>query len=170
RRCLEKQPERRFQTAYDLSYALEALGASSGARLENVGASSVRNREWLAWLVAVALLLGMLGFAWAYFTHQPTTNDARVMKVSILLPGKSSLNQIAVAPDGGHLAFTAATGGKVQLWVRQLDSTEARALADTQGASHPFWSPDSRFIGFFADGQLKKIEGAGGPVQMLCEV
>jgi len=55
-----------------------------------------------------------------------------------------------MSPDGRHLAFTAATGGKLQLWVRALDSTEARAIAGTHGARLPFWSPDSRFIGFFA--------------------
>src|SRR5262249_11035429 len=72
RRCLEKKPERRFQTASDLGFALEALSTSSGARLGNVGASSERKRERLAWLVAVlAFALGMLGFAWAYFTRQP---------------------------------------------------------------------------------------------------
>jgi eukaryotic-like serine/threonine-protein kinase len=93
-----------------------------------------------------------------------------VMKFSILPPENSSFGQIAVSPDGHHLAFTAATGGKVQLWVRPLDSTDARALAGTQGALLPFWSPDSRFIGFFADDRLKKVELTGGPVQSLCEV
>src|SRR5262245_48784553 len=92
------------------------------------------------------------------------------MKFSILPPEKSSFGQIAVSPDGRHLAFTAATGGKLQLWVRPLDSTEARELNGTQGAIFPFWSPDSRFIGFFADSRLKKIEITGGPVQTLCEV
>jgi serine/threonine protein kinase/Tol biopolymer transport system component len=165
RRCLEKKPERRFQTASDLGFALEALSTSSDARLEKVGTSSIRKPERLAWLVA--LLLGMLGFAWAYFTRQPMTNDARVMKFSILPPEKSSFIHIAVAPDGRLLAFTAANGGKVQLWVRPLDSTEARPLAGTQGATLPFWSPDSRYIAFFADGRLKKIEATGGPVQTL---
>ncbi|HKQ73646.1 MAG TPA: winged helix-turn-helix domain-containing protein [Blastocatellia bacterium] len=124
----------------------------------------------LAWITAAALLLGMLGFAWAYFTRQPITEDVRVMKSSLLPPEKSSFGQIAVSPDGRYLAFTAATGGNVQLWVRALDSTEARPLAGTQDAMLPFWSPDNRFIGFFADGRLKKIEGAGGPVQTLYEV
>jgi len=91
------------------------------------------------------------------------------MKSSILPPENSSFDHIAVSPDGRHLAFTAATGGKVQLWVRALDSSEARVLAGTQGAALPFWSPDSRFIGFFADGRLKKIEFTGGPIQPLCE-
>jgi Tol biopolymer transport system component len=112
----------------------------------------------------------MLGFAWAYFTRQLMNNDARMMKFSILPPEKSSFGQIAVSPDGRHLAFTAATGGNVQLWVRALDSTDARPLAGTQGASLPFWSPDSRFIGFFADDRLKKIEVSGGPVQTLYEM
>src|SRR5262245_46511792 len=129
RRCLEKKLERRFDTARDLGYALEVLSTSSGARLETPATKSyLFGQARLAWIVAAALLLGMLGFAWAYFTRQPAA-DARLMKFSILPPEKSSFDQIAVSPDGRHLAFTAATGGNVQLWVRALDSTEARALA-----------------------------------------
>src|SRR5262245_1484297 len=183
-RCLEKKPEQRFQSASDLCFALEALSAPSGSRpesqldtraaapvvAESVVASSLRIRERLAWLATVAFLLVMLGSVWAYFTRHPVTNDARLMRFSILPPEKSSFGQIAVSPDGRHLAFTAATGGKLQLWVRPLDSTEARELARTQGAIFPFSSPDSTFIGFFPDSRLKKIEVTGGPVQALCEV
>ncbi len=171
RRCLEKQPERRFHSAHDLGYALEALSASSGARMEAAVVVPARlfGQARLAWIVAAVLLLGMLGFAWAYFARHPMNNDARVMKFSILPPEKSSFGQIAVSPDGRYLAFTAATGGNVRLWALALDSTEARALDGTQGASLPFWSPDSRFIAFFAEGRLKKIEFTGGPVQTLCE-
>src|SRR5262249_24692526 len=171
RRCLEKKPERRFQTASDLGFALEALGAPSGARLEmaSVVPSRLFDQARLAWIVAAALLLGMLGLTWAYFTRQPTP-DARVTKLFLPPPEKSSFEQIAVSPDGRLLAFTAATCGNVQLWVRALDSSEARALSGTQSAEFPFWSPDSRFIAFFADGRLKKIEVTGGPVQTLCYV
>ncbi len=171
RRCLEKQPERRFHSAHDLGYALEALSASSGARLEVAGASPspLFGQARLAWVVAGVVSLVALALAWAYFTRQPTS-DAPMMKFSILPPEKSSFGQIAVSPDGRYLAFTEATGGNVQLWVRPLDSTEAKPLAGTTGATFPFWSQDSRFIGFFADSKLKKIEGAGGPVQTLCEV
>ncbi|MGH9846755.1 MAG: protein kinase domain-containing protein, partial [Blastocatellia bacterium] len=182
RRCLEKQPERRFHSAHDLGFALEALSTSSGSRpesqldtataapaVETSRATPLRagREKWWMGVAALALLMAV-GFAWAYFTRQPAT-DVRVFKTSILPPEKSSFGQIAVSPDGRHLAFTAATGGLVQLWVRALDSTEARALAGTQGASFPFWSPDGRFIGFFADRRLKKIEFTGGPVQTLCE-
>jgi hypothetical protein len=179
RRCLEKQPERRFQSASDLGFALEALSTSSGSRLEtqaawsaateNADAASVSKREWLVWLLAATLLLVTLGFAWTYFTRQSITNDARVMRFPILPPEKSSFEQIAVSPDGRQLAFTAATGGKVQLWLHEFDSNEAKVLPGTQGARGPFWSPDSRFIGFFVDGRLKKIEVTGGTVQPLCE-
>src|SRR5262245_17957054 len=181
RRCLEKKPERRFQTASDLGFALESLSTPSGARpdspLDTATASSLmsesrRNLRWLgqarqAWIMALALLVGMLGFAWAYFTRRPVVNDVREMKYFILPPDRSSFVGAAVSPDGRHLAFTAATGGKVQLWVQALNSTEARALPGTQGAREPFWSPDSRFIGFFADSRLKKIEVTSGLVQPL---
>jgi len=175
RRCLEKKPERRFQSVSDLGFALEALSSSGGAGFQTAHAGKTLAlpgswRERISWIAAGALLLSTLAFAWAYFSRQPVTNDVRVMKSSILPPEKSSFGQIAVSPDGRHLAFTAATGGNVQLWVRPLDSTEARTLPGTQGAIFPFWSPDSRFIGFFADGRLKKIEVTGGPVQTLCDV
>src|SRR5262245_23256445 len=171
RRCLEKRPERRFQTASDLGFALEELSALSGARLEAavVGPARLFGQARLAWAVAAALLLGMLGLTWAYFTRQPTA-DALEMKSSILPPEKTSFDQVAVSPDGRRLAFTAATGGKVQLWVRAFNSAEVKPLAGTEGASFPFWSPDSRFIGFFVPGKLKKIEVSGGLPVTLCDV
>src|SRR5262245_60594462 len=106
-RCLEKRPAQRFQSAGDLGFALRALSTSAGSRpesqlgtqgaapavMENVGASSVRKRERLAWLATATLLLGILGFMWARFTRQPTTNDAHAMKFSILPPEKSSFGQ-----------------------------------------------------------------------------
>jgi serine/threonine protein kinase len=171
RRCLEKQPERRFQTAYDLGFALESLSTSSGARLETPSASPSRlfGQARLAWIVAALFLLVATGAIWAYFARQPAS-DARVFKTSILPPEKSSFSHLAVSPDGNWLAFTAATGGKVQLWVRALASSEAKPFEGTEGASYPFWSPDSRFIGFFAGGKLKKVEVSGGLPATLCDV
>ncbi len=177
RRCLEKKPERRFQTASDLGFALEALTTPSGTRMETAAAlPAVTERAGkpqlfgnarLAWLVAAALLLGL---AWVYFTRQPLTHEARMMKFAITPPENASFDNIALSPDGRWLAFTAATGGKVQLWVRALDATEAKALPGTEGARFPFWSPDSHWIGFFAATKLKKIEVSGGPPQTLRDV
>jgi eukaryotic-like serine/threonine-protein kinase len=122
----------------------------------------------LAWLVAAVLLLATLGLTWGYVARKPAA-DARVMRFSILPPEKASFGNIAVSPDGKWLAFTAATGGKVQLWVRGIETLEGRALPGTAGARFPFWSPNSRSIGFFADGRLKKIEASSGLGQTLCE-
>ena len=177
RRCLEKKPDQRFHSAHDLGYALEALSISSGAQLQTQAALPIQDEARprlmgsprLAWAIAAALLLVTLGVIWAYVTS-PRSADARVMKFSILPPEKSSFGQIAVSPDGRHLAFTAMTGGKLQLWVRALDVVDAKPLTGTQNALFPFWSPDSRSIGFFADGWLKKTDVTGGPVQTLCEV
>ncbi len=175
RRCLEKKPERRFQTASDLGFALETLStlSSSGAnRTEAAQVSAAYRSGWRersAWLTAAVFILATLGFAWAYLTRRPENADARVMKFSITPPENASFNNIALSPDGRWLAFTAATGGKVQLWVRALDATEAKALPGTEGARYPFWSPDNRWIGFFAVNKVKKIEVSGGPPQTLCD-
>ena len=80
------------------------------------------------------------------------------------------MSPLAVSPDGHRIAIVAmGADGKSQLWVRSLDTLAAQALAGTEGAFQPFWSPDSRFIGFFAGGKLKKIEVSGGPPITLCD-
>lgn len=177
KRCLEKKPEHRFHSAHDLAFALDALSTPSGSRLEGDAASAAgkigpvshrRGREkW--WIVGTALAaLVAVGVSWAYLTRGPA-EDGRLMRFSILPPENSSFGQIALSPDGRYLAFNAVGGGMMQLWVRTLDTTEAKLLPGTQDAAFPFWSPDSRFIGFFAGGALKKIEATGGPVQTLCQ-
>ena len=78
---------------------------------------------------------------------------------------------MAISPDGRRLAFVGNWQNQHTLWVRALDNDSAQMLAGTAGVSDaagPFWSPDSRFIGFFADGKLKKIDVSGGPAQILC--
>jgi eukaryotic-like serine/threonine-protein kinase len=182
RRCLEKKPERRFQSTSDLCFAIESLSTPSGSRTDAAADLPVTTQQTdksrlpgdaqLAWIaagiLAVALAAAIILFAVLYF-RQPRATEARVMRSFILPPEKTSFGQLALSPDGKWLAFTATTGGKVQLWVRALDSLESRVLPGTAGAQFPFWSPDSRSIGFFADARLKKIEASGGPAQTLCE-
>src|SRR5712691_7293476 len=94
-----------------------------------------------------------------------------VLRLSILPPENASFDSFAVSPDGRKLAFTAALSGKPLLWVRALDSLEAKPLAGTDFASSPFWSPDSRSIGFFAvPNKLKTIEIGGGPARDIADV
>lgn len=100
-------------------------------------------------------------------------SPALPVRASISVPPKAIIPPsgfFAISPDGRRLAFSAApAGGQLQLWVRPLDSFTAQALAGTERATYPFWSPDSRDVGFFADGKLKKIDPSGGPAQTICD-
>ncbi|MCA1629555.1 MAG: protein kinase, partial [Acidobacteria bacterium] len=179
--CLEKSPGQRFQSAWDVAFALEALSGLSSSR---TGAAALpltsgwtKNRERVAWAVAGILLLGLLAalpFAIAHLRRAPV--EERVLRLSLLPPENASMSRIvpamALSPDGRRLAFIATFEGRELLWVRSLDSHSAQALPGTEGASGaspPFWSPDGRFIGFFGGGKLKKIEASGGPPQSLCD-
>jgi eukaryotic-like serine/threonine-protein kinase len=171
-RCLEKNPTARFQSTKDLAFALEALAAHSGAA-EAVSASpALGNRERLAWLVAGALLLvGALSVPFAVVHFREPVADDRAIRLVMLAPEKATVLRTppAVSPDGRRVALIADLEGKTQIWVRPLESGTAQPLAGTDGADSPFWSPDSRFIAFFAGGQLKKIDASGGPPQTLCD-
>jgi dipeptidyl aminopeptidase/acylaminoacyl peptidase len=93
-----------------------------------------------------------------------------VLRLSILPPEHASFDSFALSPDGRQLAFSAVLNGKLMLWVRSLDSLEARPLIGTDNAAHPFWSPDSRAIGFFTPTKLKSIQITGGPTRDIAEV
>jgi Tol biopolymer transport system component len=183
RRCLEKKPERRFHSAHDLGFALEALTAPSDSSLKTQTTAVTQNQTgagvlgllrnaWLAWVVAGVFVLLAMGLAWMYFTR-PSPSDARVMRLSILPPEKATLiagQAPTVSPDGAHLVFvvTDATGRTV-LYLRALDSLAAQPLVGTDGGMWPFWSPNGREIGFFAGGKLKKIDIAGGQPVTLAD-
>ncbi len=179
--CLEKSPEQRFQSARDVAFPLESLSGLSSSRTMTAAlplqVARPKNRERLAWIVAGVLLLGLLAalpFAIAHLRRAPV--DERVLRFSMLPPEKANLagvvSGMGLSPDGRRLAFVASIEGQNLLWVRSLDSLSAQALPGTEGASgvsSPFWSPDSRFIGFFAGGNLKKIDASGGSPQTLCD-
>jgi hypothetical protein len=125
-----------------------------------------KSRERIAWagFAVCAILAGL--FAAGYFRRAP--KSARAVRSSILLPEKRFLNFLAISPDGAHLAFVASgPGGTRTLWVRSLDELAARQLPGTDNADFPFWSPDGRSVGFFAEGKLKRIEASGGPAVVL---
>jgi eukaryotic-like serine/threonine-protein kinase len=90
--------------------------------------------------------------------------EPRNVRFQIPPPEKSSIEYFKLSPDGRLLAFTAGR----RLWIRSLDTLQALALPGTEGAYRMFWSPDSQFIAFFAQGKLKKIAASGGPAQILC--
>ncbi len=169
--CLAKDPEERWQTAHDVKVQLQWIaegGTSSvlGAGVPAPVAARRKSRELWAWTAAgvffaVALALGIL-----HFREAPP--DVHAVRFPVAAPEKSSLgSSLAVSPDGRRLAFVATAEGKTLLWVRALDSLEAQPLAGTEGAGFPFWSPDSRSLGFFAEGKLKTVGASGGPTQTL---
>jgi hypothetical protein len=166
RRCLERNPRRRLRDIGDVSILLE----TAPGQPEEIGAKVVaQSASVLPWtIVALFAVAAVLGFV-TYF--RPTSASPQVLKVSVTLPEKAEFGDSppAVSPDGHRIAFIAHSDGKDFLWVRHLDILSPRVLAGTDGADHPFWSPDSRFVGFFAGGKLKKIAAGGGPAVTLCD-
>jgi Tol biopolymer transport system component len=76
---------------------------------------------------------------------------------------------VAVSPDGQNIVFVAGAQSAYQIWLRPLTNLAAKPIPGTEGGAFPFWSPDSRFIGFFSGGKLKKVQIAGGPPSVLCD-
>ncbi len=166
RRCLQRDCKKRLADIADAR--LEIDEALVAAPLEPSAAPVAPQRtRALPWAVAAVLAVVALAVSLLHFRESPP--EQRLMKFFISPPAEATFGGMAVSPDGRRLAFTATGSGKSQLWVRPLDSLTAQPLANTDARSIPFWSPDSRFIGFFADGKLKKIEASGGPPQALCD-
>jgi eukaryotic-like serine/threonine-protein kinase len=177
--CLEKNPEARFHSARDVAFALEALSGSSAVANETTTAQSFvlaafRVRQWLPWaLVAVLFLIAIIFIAWTYLRRDRTdAGPIEAMRFAITMPEKALIfGPPMISPNGRYVVFRLNTGdGKELLWIRALGSFEAKPLVSTDGAIQPFWSPDSRSVGFFANGKLKRIEVSGGSAQTICDV
>lgn len=167
--CLRKNPDERWQSAYDMLIALRWIAHEGLAtRRGTVGQSRTGRAGWLAALVAtlVAGLAGLL--VWRSAPSVPASPPARF---DVALPehlGFDWPDWPNVSPDGHRLVFTARHEGIRRLWMRSLDGTVA-PLAGSEGATYPFWSPDSRTVAFFAGGKLKKVDVSGGPVTTLAD-
>jgi Tol biopolymer transport system component len=167
RRCLEPDRARRLADIADARFDLaEAAIAEEGTAGTPHAA---RRNHAAAWWLAAASLVAAAWFAVAPPFGRPQV-DTPVVRSSILLPGPiSAAGGIAVSPDGRSLAFTAeAADGRTQLWVRRLDSSVAYPVAGTVNAITPFWSPDSNWIAFIQDRQLRKVAVRGGEPVTLC--
>ncbi|MGH9937755.1 MAG: hypothetical protein ACREAM_16030, partial [Blastocatellia bacterium] len=191
RRCLEKQPEKRFQSAGDLAFALAELnvpsGASPGAEAATVARARARAAapllrrlgkglaRWVPATVAMALVFAAIILAVIHLREQPEEKLAASFTFS--LPDNWEFRWYdapAVSPNGRYIVYSAlpiSAQGRNEgpLWLRRLDSAEAKPLPGTQGGISPFWSPDSRFIAFFANGRLRKIDVSGAAVVTICE-
>ena len=162
RRCLERDRKRRLQHVGDVRMEVEeALTPSS---IDERAGAPARGRQRLPWvLVAIlAVAVGLLAIPTTFYVLTP---EPPVTQLDIVTPPTTSLSSFALSPDGRQLAFVANGESGSQLWIRPLDQVDARPLAGTEGATFPFWSPDGRAIGFFADAKLKRIAVAGGHQQ-----
>jgi eukaryotic-like serine/threonine-protein kinase len=173
-RCLLKDPKQRLQAIGEARIVTEKYLADPNAEPAAVGEAK-KNHERLLSIIAATALFAAIFLGILYWRRAPeeprvTRSQIKPMLNSSLVFGGPGSGGFAPSPDGRRLAYVATTSeGKTLLWVRPLDSLQAQPLAGTEGAATPFWSPDSRFIGFFAGGKLKKIEASGGPPLTLCD-
>jgi Tol biopolymer transport system component len=163
-RCLEKNPRQRLQAIGEARIALENPETPRTAGPQAPQTPGMTLRHWAGWAVAI---LVALAFVFLPVRQQPQAE--RTLRYTIAPPDNSTVGSFAISPDGKLLAIAAAVNGKQQLWLRPLDALQAQPMPTTEDALFPFWSPDSRYIGFFAQGKLKKIAASGGPSQSLCD-
>jgi serine/threonine protein kinase len=174
--CLAKTPEQRYGCMHDVQIQLEAL--VEGTKAANLQAAQLKfasPSSRTPWLIAGIAALLAISVATAYVLQGP--KSAQLVRSSILPPTDTSFVTMlpasgppVLSPDGARMAFTARDEkSKVLLYVRSLTSLTAQPLPGTDDAIYPFWSPDSKQIGFFAAGKLKKINADGGPPQDICD-
>jgi Tol biopolymer transport system component len=173
-RCLQKKPGDRWPTARDVKLELEwaARPDTAQPRRRMDDWRSRRMREAMAWTMALAAAAAA-GAIWMG-TREAPARDITVFAIEppagVSIGVAQNRPRLALSPDGRQLAFLATQDGRRRIWVRSLGSMDARPVDGTDDAQAPFWSPDSRFIGFFADaaGEIRKVEVAGGPPRPLC--
>ena len=174
--CLQKDPEQRFQTAHDIKLELQWIAADKSAPVAAVAPlPPAPRRERLGWAAAVVAAI-VLGAAAGIFLYHPS-QTAPSIRAAINPPANATLVLVGdfagppvLSPDATSIAFVATgSDAKNMIWVRPLNAPEAHMLAGTDGATFPFWSPDSRSLGFFAGAKLKTIDLNGGSPLAVCD-
>jgi eukaryotic-like serine/threonine-protein kinase len=163
KRCLDRDVKTRLRDIGEARIAIQNVGKEP----EVVAPAPSRpwHRSWLPWCIAALAIACAAGLAFVHLREQPPQEPS--LRFQIPLPKEASDADQRISPDGRYLVFAAGGG---PLWVRSLTSLTAQPLAGTEGAILPFWSPDSKSIGFFAGGKLQRIEVAGGPALTLADV
>lgn len=179
RRCLEKRPERRFQSTADLAFALDSLStvstASGGAVTRAISALPEDRRSdpsagYLPWGLAAALLLGLLGSLLYFLVLAPAggQSESDSVRFSVNAPsGSARLREARISPDGKTLAFIASTKGEYHIWTRSMDSLATKRLTEKPISGVFAWSPDSSRIAFPSDFKLVMVEVTTGTVQTI---
>jgi Tol biopolymer transport system component len=180
-RCLDRDVTRRLRDIREARLVLEDPGPPTD---QDVAASAVHpaRATRIVWLISAVALIGVI-IAAALISMRPAVQvpaSAGPVEFTIEPPANTSFGgpqaggtgiatQVAISPDGRSIVFVAGAPPAYHMWLRPLTSAAATAIPGTEGGTYPFWSPDSRFIGFFANGKLKKVPVAGGPVTVLAD-
>ncbi len=177
RRCLERNPKNRLHDIADARLAVEdSLGGRSDAASASGGtAATPRSRQraaWSQWLLGIALGGAALAILDRTLLKPAVPASSETLRLEVVPPeGTLSSGPFDLSPDGRSIVFVAANADRESaLYERSLDSLEARKLPGTGGAALPFFSPDGRSVGFFADKKLQRIDLAGGPPRELAAV
>jgi Tol biopolymer transport system component len=165
RLCLEKNRKNRRQAAADVRIDVEQILSAPATERSD----SLSRRRLVPWMAVTAIVVAGLAYLAIDSMRRPQPSEAE-MRLQIVTPFSRVPFQFALSPDGRSIVFIASGDGPQRLWLRALDSTEARPIAGTEGAEYPFWSPDSRVIGYFVGRKLYIIVRAGGAPQMLADL
>ncbi|HXX71374.1 MAG TPA: protein kinase [Candidatus Acidoferrum sp.] len=170
-RCLQKDPKQRLRDIGDARISLDEVLSGSPEPL-TVASQALRPARLraLPWALFGATAVGLAALAFVHFGAKPVKSDAAVQRFEIAAPDVAVNMVDALSPDGAQLILGSGVNSPGRLWLRRMDSLDARPLESTDGAfGIPFWSPDSHFIAFGANGKLKKIDTEGGAAQVLCD-
>jgi serine/threonine protein kinase len=166
RRCLQKEAKFRLHDMADAR--IEIAEVQSGIETNSQARLSAGRRERLVWISALALVsLIAVGISVVGFRPKAIAPE---MRLDIMMPPTRDPTSLAISPDGHNIVFVGTSENRSRLFLRSLDSVSARPMAGTDFPCCPFWSPDSRSVGFFADNKLKLIDIEGGSVQVLTNV
>jgi serine/threonine protein kinase len=163
RRCLQKDPSRRLRDAADARFQIEEA-LSDAAPGRTTAFTAPPRRTW--WVAAVIIASAAAVAVSLWFSRGPAP-DPEEVRLEISAPPTTEPTSIALSPDGKTVVFVATTDRQSRLWVRPLNAVSAKPLAGTENAKLPFWSPDSRSVGFAADAQLKRVDIESGVVRVL---
>src|SRR5262249_33479848 len=168
RRALRKDPRQRLGDIRDARIEIEDARTPLPLGEADATATGLTRRVRVAWFAAVIPIALALGAALVLVLYFNRATPPEIW-VEVNTPTTADPASFAISPDGRRLVFSASNEGKSQLWVRPLDSVAAKPLVGTDGASYPFWSPDSASVGFFAGSKLKRIDILGGVPQIIAD-